>query len=139
MIYLSLLIAAMLLTAIIIVIAIVFRYQKNPVMQKVIAIGLILSVLLGAGAAIYGTCVRSSIDDLTATYKDLILYKSTVENSMNEYIRYDYYEKVNEYNERYSHIQEGAESPWFSVLYPRNWDSEAEVIIFQLHGDHYGD
>ena len=135
--YLTMLLCVMALTAIAIVVTVIFGYQKNATMRKIIAIGLAASLLLSGFAIVFGGIVGNTADELAATYHDLVLYKTTVEHSTNEYVRYDYYDKVVKYNEAYIDYMVAAQSKWLGGLYPANWDENIAIIDFQLHGDFY--
>lgn len=135
--YLTMLLCVMALTAIAIVVTVIFGYQKNATMRKIIAIGLAASLLLSGFAIVFGGIVGNTADELAATYHDLVLYQTTVEHSTNEYVRYDYYDKVVEYNEAYADYMIAAQGKWLGGLYPANWDEGIAIIDFQLHGDFY--
>ena len=135
--YLTMLLCVMALTAIAIVVTVIFGYQKNATMRKIIAIGLAASLLLGGFAIVFGGIVGNTANELATTYHDLVLYQSTVEHSTNEYVRYDYYDKVVEYNEAYVDYMVAAQGKWLGGLYPANWDEGIAIIDFQLHGDFY--
>lgn len=138
--YLFVLIGVMALTAVFTTVSMVFGYHKRRKFQKAIAAGLILSVILCAFAGIYTSAVSNAVNDLTAVYEDLTLYQSTIERSTNEYVRYDYYEKITEYNEMFLAHQGQMQDKWFGALYPKGWDENITFIDFQLHGDsYYGD
>ena len=135
--YLTMLLSIMALTVIAIVVTVIFGYQKNATMRKIIAIGLAASLLLSGFAIVFGGIVGNTADELAATYHDLVLYQTTVEHSTNEYVRYDYYDKVVKYNEAYADYMIAAQGKWLGGLYPANWDEGIAIIDFQLHGDFY--
>lgn len=135
--YLTMLLCIMVLTVITIVVTVIFGYQKNATMRKIIAIGLAASLLLSGFAIVFGGIVGNTADELAATYHDLVLYQTTVEYSTNEYVRYDYYDKVVNYNEAYADYMVAAQGKWLGGLYPANWDEDIAIIDFQLHGDFY--
>ena len=138
--YLIMLMCVLALTAIAIVVTAVFGYQKNATMRKVMAIGLCASLLLSGFAIVFGGIVANTADEMTATYNDLILYQTTVEHSTNEYVRYDYYDKVVAYNEAFTDYVIASQDKWLGGLYPTGWDEGIALIDFQLHGDsYYGD
>jgi hypothetical protein len=135
--YLIMLLCVLALTAIAIVVTAIFGYQKNVTMRKLIAFGLCASLLLSGFAIVFGGIVANTADELTATYNDLILYQTTVEQSTNEYVRYDYYDKVVAYNEAFADYVIASQDKWLGGLYPANWDEGIALIDFQLHGDNY--
>ena len=69
-----------------------------------------------------------------AEYEELMIYKYTVEHSTNEYMRWNYYDRVTEWNEGYLTAQKQAESFWFG---PYQFDlyEGTGLIEFELRGD----
>ena len=67
-------------------------------------------------------------------YNELMIYKQTVEQSTNEYVRWDYYDKVLDWNEHYEENANPAESFWFGPYQHDVFEGTA-LIDFQLHGD----
>ena len=137
--YLIMLLSVLALTAIAIVVTVVFGYQKNATLRKAILFGLVASLLLSGFAIVFGGIVGNTADELAATYNDLILYQTTVEHSTNEYVRYDYYDKITAYNEAFADYVIASQDKWLGGLYPTDWDEGIAIIDFQLHGDSYGD
>lgn len=135
--YLIMLLGVLALTTVTIVVTVVFGYQKNATLRKAILFGLIASLLLSGFAIVFGGIVGNTADELTATYNDLILYQTTVEHSTNEYVRYDYYDKVTAYNEAFADYVIASQDKWLGGLYPTDWDEGIAIIDFQLHGDNY--
>ena len=135
--YLIMMLGVMVLTVVAIVVTVIFGYQKNATMRKIIAIGLAASLLMSGFAIVFGGIVGNTADELTATYHDLVLYKTTVEHSTNEYVRYDYYDKVVAYNEAFADYVIASQDKWLGGLYPADWDEGIAIIDFQLHGDFY--
>ena len=56
----------------------------------------------------------------------------------NEYVRYDFYDRVKEYNHFYAAYQEAIENPWTSWLYDETVLTECAPIDFTLHTGTYG-
>lgn len=139
MIFAYVLLAILICTAAAIVCTAVFGMQKNKTMRSICAIGLMLCAI---GMGIFGigrACTNSDTNRAIAQYKDLTLYYNTVNYSSNEYVRYDYYNKVQEYNATYQNLIEATEDPVFGCLYPQNWFANIGPIDFQLHGDEYAE
>ena len=67
-------------------------------------------------------------------YNELMIYKQTVEQSTNEYVRWNYYGKVLDWNEHYEENANPAESFWFGPYQHDVFEGTA-LIDFQLHGD----
>ena len=92
-----------------------------------------LAILMGAGA-------RSDLQSMADRYDDLMLYYNTVVYSDNEYVRYDYFNKVKAYNEDYDKIIAASESKWSGWFYPAEQIAKLNPIDFTLHGDNiYGE
>lgn len=138
MIFAYVLLAVLICTAAAIVCTAVFGLQKNKTMRAVCSIGLIVCAVMFAIFGIGRACTTTDTNNVAYRYEDLMLYYSTVDNSTNEYVRYDYYDKVQDYNEFYQRLVEASEDPVFGCLYPRNWTDGIGTIDFQLHGDDYG-
>lgn len=79
--------------------------------------------------------VNARISAMHDTYDNLMLYHETVETSTNEYVRFDYHKKVEEYNAAYDFNLAESEGAVFGWLYLDGWDSGLDYIDFQLHGD----
>ena len=135
--YLIMLMCVLALTAIAIVVTVVFGYQKNATLRKAILFGLAASLLLSVFALVFGGIVNDTANELATTYNDLILYQTTIERSTNEYVRYDYYDKVTAYNEAFEDYVIASQDKWLGGLYPTDWDEGIAIIDFQLHGDNY--
>lgn len=94
---------------------------------------IILTILMGAGA-------RIDLQSVAERYDDLMLYYNTVVYSDNEYVRYDYFNKVKAYNEDYDAIIRASESKWTGWFYPAEQIAKLNPIDFTLHGDNlYGE
>lgn len=82
-------------------------------------------------------CIASAPDALAANqaqYEELIIYKQTVENSTNEYVRWNYYDKVSAWNDEYLANANKQESFWWGPYEPDLYEGTA-LIDFELHGD----
>ena len=67
-------------------------------------------------------------------YNELMIYKQTVEQSTNEYVRWNYYGKILDWNEHYEENANITESFWFGPYQHDVFEGTA-LIDFQLHGD----
>lgn len=119
------------------VVMLVFGYQKNALCRKIVSVGVIAALSLGFIFAITGGVMSNSTDKLCDQYHDLTLYQYTIEQSVNEYVRFDYYNRVMDYNEMYENHRCQAANDWFGWLYGKDWDSGIGYIEFVLHGDEY--
>lgn len=91
---------------------------------------IILTISVGAGA-------RIDLQSVAERYDDLMLYYNTVVYSDNEYVRYDYFNKVKAYNEDYEAIIRASESKWTGWFYPAEDIAKLNTIDFTLHGDNF--
>ena len=71
-------------------------------------------------------------NNLEKTYKYLTLYQPLVEESEDEYLRYSFYNQVNEYNDEYRIFIKGSTDFWTSNLYPK---TSLDSIDFYLNGN----
>lgn len=104
-------------------------------------VSLFITVMVIAGLTLIPwVTIAASVDDIVednvAEYEELMIYKHTVEESSNEYLRWNYYEKVEQWNERYEANEELKQNPsfWFSC-YQYDYFVGTSYIDFQLHGD----
>lgn len=91
---------------------------------------IILTISVGAGA-------RIDLQSVAERYDNLMLYYNTVVYSDNEYVRYDYFNKVKAYNEDYEAIIRASESKWTGWFYPAEDIAKLNTIDFTLHGDNF--
>lgn len=111
---------------------------KNEIWRKLFVVIVVLSFGLGLITAyIHGTHLQTT-NKLQAAYDGLMLYYDLVDNSTNEYVRYDYYDRVMKYNTDYEHHMKNDDNIWTGWLYPSDWQLGMSRIDFRLHGDNYG-
>ena len=121
-----------LLTAVLIIVMIIFGLLKHNILQKVMVWGIFITIVLGIiNIAILGT-YRSDTKKLNETYDNLILYHSTISESKNEYIRFDYYSKVLDYNKEYEQAKKASTSLLTGNLMPDSWIDDINRIEFLL-------
>lgn len=112
--------------------------KSSKGLDGVIISGMLLLFTFVA-VAIANSDVNARISYMYDTYDNLMLYHETVETSTNEYVRFDYHEKVEAYNAAYDFNLAESEGAVFGWLYLDGWDSGLDYIDFQLHGDDYGE
>ena len=124
--------------AIFVISALIFTFatkdSKGLNAMIISAIFLLFTFIAVAGA---NSDVNARISAMHDTYDNLMLYYETVEASTNEYVRFDYHKKVEEYNAAYDFNLAESENAVFGWLYLDGWDSGLDYIDFQLHGDNY--
>lgn len=125
---------------VIFIVAILFACTSKSTSKKskgvdvvIISGAFLLSIFIAVGIA--NSDVNARISAMYDTYDNLMLYRETVEASTNEYVRFDYHEKVEEYNAAYDFNLAESEGAVFGWLYLDGWDSGLDYIDFQLHGD----
>ena len=132
MISLYMLIAAFAIFVVLIIFTLATRSSKG--LDGVIISGFFLFFTF-ITIAIANSDVNARISAMYDTYDNLMLYHETVETSTNEFVRFDYHEKVEEYNAAYDFNLAESEGAVFGWLYLDDWDSGLDYIDFQLHGD----
>ena len=103
-------------------------------LRRVIVAMIALSVICGIGSGIIFGGANAEINHMRAEYDKLTLYQTVVEQTDNEYVRFDFYQSVTEYNTRYENVVDKAQSIWLGVLYPKNWAEQIAPIEFHLNG-----
>lgn len=120
-----------------IVVMMVFGMRTNKTLRRVVAtalIGVIVSFSLCMGI---GFGIKNDMQKCQAEYTDLMLYYTTVDNSTNEYVRYNYFNKVQAYNEWYASLAAYENDIFCGNLVHESWLDGCGLIDFQLHGDEY--
>lgn len=136
MIILCTLLLAMLVAAAAITTYLVFK-PKWPWMMRVIYVMVALSIAMGVAACIAHSVVTHNVNTLQEEYDNIMLYYNTVSNSPNEYVRYNFYNRVNEFNTSYEDAMEQSKSIWVGAFFDNDWSNEMAPIVFELHGDEY--
>lgn len=134
MIMLSIFCAAVAIAIITIVVGTVFGYSKNRTLKSIFRAAIVAAAFCGVFCGVLGGIYANDVNEIKATYADLVLYQPLVEETSNEYIRYDFYDKVNTYNEMYDTMETNAASDWFGALVNKNWNENCAHIDFFLHG-----
>lgn len=137
MIILSALLIALLLLASTIVVRGIFK-PKWVWLNKVILVAAALALILGTVSIVAGAVCDNDINDLKAESEHINLYYNTVLYTDNEYVRFDFYQRVQDYNDSYAELQEKSKSIWIGAFYPKGWDTEILPIEFLLNVGAYG-
>jgi hypothetical protein len=131
MIILSILLIALLLLAS----TVIVRYVFNPKwvwLNKVIIATLVITCAFTILSGFMSAACQGQIDNLEDEAQTIILYYNTINESDNEYVRFDFYQRVKDYNARYADLQDNTASAWIGAFYPKGWDSEIGLIDFML-------
>ena len=119
------------------IIAVVFYYrapERKDIAQPTAGIAGAIAVLI-IGFWILTACLAPvALAANQERYNELMIYKQTVEQSTNEYVRWNYYDKVLDWNEHYEENANPAESFWFGPYQHDVFEGTA-LIDFQLRGD----
>lgn len=137
MILLYILLGVILITVASAIVMLVFGYKKNLILRKLVIVGMAMAIVLATFSFGLGTIYSNQVDALRADYEELTLYHYTVTNSTNEYVRYDYFDKVTAYNTALEGHYTNANNSWTGWLYPTGWDTGLAPVEFYLHGDNY--
>ena len=115
--------------------AIIIRVAFNPAwpwLNRVITTLLIISLALGVVAIVGSATYNGVAERIQEQYDTIMLYYDTIDNCRNEYVRFDFYARVQNYNAEYLKTQEKAKNIWFGKLFPSNWDIACGLIDFKL-------
>lgn len=137
MILLTVLLIALILTAAAIIVPAVFHY-KSKWLYHAVCVGLAICLVFGVSCVCVGNGARNDAAWLETESADIQLYYNTVVYSDNEYVRYDFYNRVVEYNHRYEAYQNAVESPWTSWLFDADVLTNCTPIDFALNAGTYG-
>ena len=137
MILITILLIALILTAAAIIVPMVFHY-KSKWLRHVVCVGLGVCVALGISCGIVSNGANKTADWLKTESADIQLYYNTVVYSDNEYVRYNFYDRVMEYNRVYTAYQEASENSMTSWLYDSDVLTECGPIDFELSAGTYG-
>ena len=128
MIILSVLLIALLLLASAIIVRCVFK-PKWVWLNKVIVAALVIACAFGILSGFMSAACQGQVDNLRDEAQAILLYYNTINESDNEYVRFDFYQRVKDYNVRYTNLQENTESAWIGAFYPKGWDSEIDFML----------
>ena len=133
MIILTILLIALIGALATIAVRLVFK-ANWPVLNRIFIVCLALAIAMSLTAIGVGVGCRNTVANLAAEHDTLMLYYNAVQYSENEYMRFDYYNRVNDFNTRYAAIAENTESAWVGIFYPKDWSEGFCPIEFYLNG-----
>lgn len=128
------LLIALIVTAITILLGIVFGYTRNRNFRKGVRIGVAICVGLITFCLVLGGQYSNRVDALKAQYEDIMLYHDVVNNCDNEEVRFGHYEKICAFNDKYDEMTKIAENNLFGTLVSKNWSDGLSPITFVLRG-----
>jgi glucan phosphoethanolaminetransferase (alkaline phosphatase superfamily) len=132
MIILSILLVALIIALAAIVIRLIFKVNW-PVLNRLFIVFIAVAIAMSFVSIGVGVGCRNTVDNLANEHQTLMLYYNAVQYSDNEYMRFDYYNRVNDFNARYAAAVENAKSPWVGIFYPPNWSESICPIEFHLN------
>lgn len=106
-------------------------------LRRIIVAMIALSVICGIATGIVIGGSHGEINRLKAEHDKLTLYQTVVEQTDNEYVRFDFYQSVMEYNRKCENAIDKAQSIWLGALYPKDWAEQIAPIEFYLNGGMY--
>jgi hypothetical protein len=137
MILLTALLIALIFTTAAILTATVFRY-KSKWLYHAVCISLAICLVSGVSCVCIGNGARNDAAWLKAESANIQLYYNTIVYSDNEYVRYDFYDRVVTYNHCYEAYQNAVENPWTSWLFDADVLTDCAPIDFALNTGTYG-
>jgi len=96
----------------------------------IVALAITFSFGLAAGFTANGC--RVAVSDLRQEYEDILIYYDLIDTCDNEYVRFDFYNRVARYNNQYEALRKDTDSIWVGTLYPDHWYEEFGTIDFLL-------
>ena len=66
------------------------------------------------------------------TYDTLTLYRDVVESSKDELLRYDFYNRVNEWNDDYAAHSRILNNKWIGIIASPNAYNNCDIVLFEL-------
>lgn len=111
-----------------------FKVDKRAVLFTcIMAVVLSAAILIGAGINQLST--NNSNKYHIAEYDEIILYYDVVDQSNDELLRMDYYQKCQKWNEKYENWLVGRESKWRSAFYGKYDFAGCDFIRLELRRD----
>lgn len=128
---------ALVLAAVTLVLGVAFGYHKNATIKNIFAAAMFVALIIGAFSFVLGNSFSNEVVELKDTYNHLTIYQPLVEETENEYIRYNFFNDVNEYNKQYERVEAIANNKWYGALVPKHWNTDVNPIEFRLNGTVY--
>lgn len=132
MIILSILLMVLLIGAAAAIVRLVFK-PKWAWLNRVMVVMIALAIVFGAITVIADGICSARVENLRAEAEDINLYYNTILYTDNEYVRFDFYQRVQDYNIKYAQMQEDAQSLWIGAFFPKDWETYIVPIDFALN------
>lgn len=111
----------------------IFKYPLHSTLGALLIALLVFSLFFGVCNAIAATQGADYRQELQETYSQLTLYQDTVSYCGNEYVRFDFYTRCQEYNERYNTYNRLSENWLIGVWYDTDKISDLSTVDFVLN------
>lgn len=107
-------------------------FWKDEVWEALQGIGICSAVIAIIIAGVAGVGSIGVADSIVVENKELLLYEEAIENSDNEYVRFDFMEKIENHNARIRRYERNSENIWLESFYPIEDLQGIEEIEFEL-------
>lgn len=124
------LIAALIAGASIVVIT-VFQPRWNW-LRFVMGVALGIAIATGIACGLTASGTHMQVNSLRQEYENILIYYNTIDTCDNEYVRFDFYKRVEQYNNQYEALVKDSDSAWVGIFYPDGWQEEFGTIDFFL-------
>lgn len=131
MILLTMFLIATLIAGASIVVITVFQPRWNW-LRFVMGVALGIAVASGTACGVTASGTRAQVNNLRQEYENILIYYDLIDTCDNEYVRFDFYKRVECYNNQYEALVEDSKSAWVGVFYPDGWQEEFGPINFFL-------
>lgn len=108
------------------------NFGREEICEIVQFFGIAVAIISALFAVIVFASSSGVADNLVAEYEELSLYSEVVETSDNEYIRFDFNDRVKAYNKRISHYKKNSENIFLESFYKMEDLENAKEIKFEL-------
>lgn len=106
-----------------------------PISNGMESAALVCACLGGVTALVMGIVALSNSTQGPVNfekYETLILYRDVVEASHDELLRWDFYERVEDWNDRYEQNLKNRDNPWYGMLFPESAYEGCDIVSFEL-------
>jgi hypothetical protein len=131
MILLTMFLIAPLIAGASIVVITVFQPKWNW-LRHVMLVTLGIAVATGIACGVTASGTHQQVNSLRNEYEDILIYYDLIDTCDNEYVRFDFYKRVERYNNQYKALAKDSESAWVGIFYPGGWQEEFGTIDFFL-------
>lgn len=131
MVILATLLVSLVLLLAAIIIGVIFK-PKGRLIGNIAVGAFIASVVLGVLSGILAADFHAQTTELEEEGRVLVLYGDTINASTDEYVRFDFYQRVQEYNENRKGMEKMAKNILFNAFVPDDFSERVLPIEFNL-------